>query len=59
VLAEEIDVSVFCNTMLTFDNVAEPEFEISKVTSLFVIEVITGVRDLRFRMLSPGKVKVN
>ena len=58
-LAEEIDVSVFCNTMLTFDNVAEPEFEISKVTSLFVIEVITGVRDLRFRMLSPGKVKVN
>jgi len=59
VLAEEIDVSVFCNTMSTFDNVAEPEFEISKVTSLFVIEVITGVRDLRFRMLSPGKVKVN
>jgi len=59
VLAEEIDVSVFCNTMSTFDNVAEPEFEISKITSLFVIEVITGVRDLRFRMLSPGKVKVN
>ena len=45
-LAEEIDVSVFCNTTLTFDKVAEPEFEISKVTSLFVIDVMTGVSDL-------------
>ena len=53
-LAEEIDVSVFCNTTSTFDNVAEPEFEISKVTGLFVIDVMTGVLDLRFTMLSPG-----
>ena len=58
-LAEEIDVSVFCKTTSTFDKVAEPEFAISKVTGLFVIDVITGVLDLRFTMLSPGKVKVN
>ncbi len=59
VLAEEMDVSVFCNTTSTFDNVAEPEFEISKVTGLFVIDVMTGVLDLRFTTLSPGKLKVN
>ena len=58
-LAEEMDVSVFCNTTSTFDNLAEPEFEISKVTELFVIDVMTGVLDLRFTILSPGNVKVN
>ena len=58
-LEEEMDVPVFCNTTSTFDNLAEPEFEISKVTGLFVIDVMIGVLDLRFTILSPGKVKVN
>ena len=58
-LEEEIDVSVFCNTTSTFDNMAEPEFEISNVTLLFVIEVMTGVIDLRFTILAPGRLKVN
>jgi hypothetical protein len=57
-LAEEIVVDVFCSTTSTFDKVEEPVFEISKTTSLFVIEVMTGVRALRFTILSPVTLKV-
>ena len=57
-LAEEIVVDVFSSTTSTFDKVEEPVFEISKTTSLFVIEVMTGVRALRFTILSPVTLKV-
>jgi hypothetical protein len=58
VLAEEVVVAVFCRITSTFDKVEEPELEISRITLLFVIDVIIGVIALRFTILSPVSLKL-